>query len=225
MKSANYRLLRFCLLWGLMLPPMTIAANGSRAQSSGTSHARTDYEASATDETPAANLTVELDDDGSAEITFDFESNLEQKYNFPALLSRTLDCPLEDLSFSRDKQSETTSLSARCELPLSRRSFRHIGRIDLQPLRKIQNAEPDVAFFLLVSVPKGNSPALADCAYFLVPQSVFNCVGRGQSRCMVCVSPFSLVDSAFGHACLVGCPGSCSRGRIGQVSAPSPGVA
>ncbi len=154
MKSANYRLLRFCLNWGLMLPLMTIAANGSRAQSSGTSHARTDYEASATDETPAANLTVELDDDGSAEITFDFESNLEQKYDFPALLSRTLDCPLEDISFSRDKQSETTSLSARCELPLSRRSFRHIGRIDLQPLRKIQNAEPDVAFFLLVSVPK-----------------------------------------------------------------------
>lgn len=176
MKLANYRLLRLCFGCGLILPFMTTAANGSRAQSSSRVRTQTDL----THETRPINLSVDLDDDGSSRIMFEFESDLEQEYNFPSLLSKALGCPLEDIDLSRDEQSEMTSLDAQCDLPLNRRSFRHIGQIDLQALRNSLNDRPNIAFFLFVSVPKHDvlhcdpvseqmveNPIRTTCTYFL----------------------------------------------------------
>jgi Zn-dependent protease with chaperone function len=154
MKSANCLLLRLCVIWGLLLTLAGVVAKCTWAQSPSGSNGHTDYDPTDTDETTAVNLTVDVDDDGFAEIMFDFESNLKQKYNFPSLLSRALGCSLEDINLSRDEQRQTTSLDARCNLPLNHKSFRHIGRMDLQPVRNFLNAEPNAAFFLFVSVPK-----------------------------------------------------------------------
>jgi len=178
MKPANCQLLRLGLSLGLMLLFTPLAANSAR-QDSLPSHAQAEYGGSDTEKTPLAYLTLDIDGGGSAKVMFDFESSLEQKYNLGKVLSTVLGCPLEDIQLSPDDERETTLLYAWCDLPLHRSLFARTGMIDLQPIKDIQNVEPDVTLVLTLSIPQHDfvrcdpvpeqlrrNPVSATCLYF-----------------------------------------------------------
>jgi len=138
-----------------------------------------------------AGLSVELDGQGSAEITLDFDSDLESKYNFPVALSTAFGCPLKGLELTRDNEQNIATLTASCDLKLRRSRAAKIGIIDLRPLKAIQHEEPNLDFVLRVTVPLHDfvscdpapdefhqGPGSGNCLYFLqsagsIPDTIY----------------------------------------------------
>ena len=152
MKLRAHQLSRYCCRLVLVFLPLLTAASFTGAQTSPVSQADEEFSSSTTDDASTASLALDVDKDRSARVMFDFNSSLEQKFNFPKELSIVLGCRLENLELSRDYQNPNTSLYAQCELPVQQSLLTRTSTIDLNAFKDIRNAEPNFSLFLTLSV-------------------------------------------------------------------------
>lgn len=139
---------------GLVLAFLALHAMGAFAgtQSSAVSPTEQEFNSSTTGDAPSASLALDVDKSRPAAVMFDFNSRLEQQFNFPKVLSTALGCQLQNLELSRDDENANTSLYAECALPARQSLMTRINTIDLSAFKDISNAEPNFSLFLTLSV-------------------------------------------------------------------------
>jgi Zn-dependent protease with chaperone function len=157
MKSALPRNIGHCFALGLLF--LTLSPFIS-AQSVPPGKQTAPENGPASEEPHSVILSVLFQEGGAAKIHIDFDTFLEEKYNFVKLASDALGCPLEEVRFERDQEDQAIWIDARCDMP-SRRSFlTKSGSLDLNDFQGIQAADPSVAFLVDLHVP---SPQAISC--------------------------------------------------------------
>jgi Zn-dependent protease with chaperone function len=128
------------------------------------------------DRDPSIDLGIRIENDGTAVVHAEFDTALEQKYNFAKMLSATFDCPLPSEALSRDEDDGSTFLSASCKPPITRSFLAHSGTIDLRTIKDIQSNDPTILITVNVlaeqgtfakcdPAPDNTSTRLPRCAY------------------------------------------------------------
>lgn len=153
MKPFNRNFVSFQCVTALVMLLLTLISCQAWAQPSSTRPASTTDTGKTAQEMHVVELSVDLNDDRTAEVVLEFESSLEKKFNSPQLLSTSLDCQLRGMELTRDMEGNTTILSAECDIPVRRSHFAESESIDVRPLIAILMFEPQSDFFLRISVP------------------------------------------------------------------------
>jgi Zn-dependent protease with chaperone function len=165
-----------CLVVFLVLSPLATAIMSAQVSTPETQTKDVDSD---TDKEPSVFVAAAIEGGGGAWVHVGFDSSLEQKYDFPKIFSAVFGCAIRDVELSRDEGNQLTSFDTVCKTTIQRSFMVRSGTINLQPIRDIQSADPDVTFafnlsfsqnqFVRCQPDSGRSPhdpSTAACMYF-----------------------------------------------------------
>jgi Zn-dependent protease with chaperone function len=144
--------LRVFLVVFLFVAPFAVPKVLAQDSTAGT---QANDEDSADDKAPSVMASAYINDNRGLWLYVGFDSGLEHKYDFPKIFSEVYGCQLRDADVSHNSQSQFTSINTFCKAPIQHSFLTRSGTFNLQPIRSIQNADPDFTFSFDLSFSDG----------------------------------------------------------------------